>query len=166
MSGILDSSDRNGISIRWFSVLFCTCNYCFWMYWGSKVKVAVNFTELEQCHPPITSQIYKWLSEMKYNDKLSKGRDAVTTAAKLCFCQVQRLTVTATRSNVLLSPAQHQDVCKKVELDPLNLFLKLVLLTKYSADVATHPPPPLPPTVRCWVWGCFILPGQSVLRRL
>lgn len=144
MSEVLDSSDSNGISIRWFSMLFCTLNYCFWMYWGSEVKVAVNVIALERCHPPITSQIHKWLSKMKYNKKLSKGRDAVTTAAKLFFCHVLRLTVTATRSNVLFSPAEHQDLCKKVEFDPLNLFLKLVLLTKYSTDVATHIPPPLP----------------------
>lgn len=86
-----------------------------------------------------------------YNEELSKGSDAVTTAAKQCFCQVQRLTVTAIGSNVSFSPAQHQDLCKKVELEPLNLFLKLVLLTKHSADVASHTPPPLPPSVRCWV---------------
>jgi len=55
------------------------------------------------------------------------------------------LTVAATRSDVLLSPAQHQGPCREVELDPLNLFLKLVLLTKYSADVTPPRHCPFPP---------------------
>lgn len=99
---------------------------------------------------------------MKYNEKLSQRGDAVTAAARLCFCQAQRLTVAGTGSNVLLSPAQHQDVCKKkVELDPLNLFLKLVLLTKYNTGVTTHTLPPLPPTVRCWSEPLSFYNGSS-----
>lgn len=96
---------------------------------------------------------------MLYNEKLVNRILAVTTAAKL-FCQVQRLTVTATRENVFLSPAHH-DLSKKTEFDSMNISSEAGLARPAQDRLLL--PFPHSQVLRLF---CFVLPGQSFWRRL
>lgn len=136
MSGVLDISDRNWAYMRWPNTLLH-----FWLLLLDGLRAPGKggckcYHSSCSYHFPGT-----WITEIKHNKKTeSKGKDAAATVA---IFQAQTLTVTATRSNVFLSPAQHHNLCQKMELVPLNLSLKLVLLSTHSTDVASHTAPPL-----------------------
>lgn len=96
-------------------MFLCTLNYCFWMNWGSEVKVTMHVTVLEWYHFTVTCLIGKHLPYMKCSERLRNSKGAVASSGKLCFAK-SRLTVTATKPNVLLPPVQHQDLCRKLSL--------------------------------------------------
>lgn len=82
-----------------------------------------------------------WITEMQCNIKTaSKGQDAAATAV---FFPSPEMDRNSHHVKYLPLPSPAAQSLPKIDLDALNLPLKLVLLSTHSTDAAPHPAPAL-----------------------